>query len=75
MSWVPIVQFMVQTSGSQPPVDEQKAAMFPLGSMTGASQSCRWCQCPSSGYQARLNVASTDSAHHIVAAARGHGYA
>ena len=37
MSWVPAVQFMVQISGSQPPVDEQKAAMSPLGSVTDIS--------------------------------------
>ncbi|MCY1456475.1 hypothetical protein D9M71_736980 [compost metagenome] len=35
---VTTVQFMVQISGSQPPVDEQNAAQAPSGSTTGVSE-------------------------------------
>ena len=35
MRSVTVVTFIVQSSGSQPPVDEQNAAISPCGSTTG----------------------------------------
>ena len=41
MSSVLTVQFIVHRSGIQPPVDEQNAAIFPCGSITGWSEQAK----------------------------------
>ncbi len=71
---VALVRFMVQISGSQPPLEEQNAA-------TEASRADQWLlgigvdgagRAEAHGDHARLDIAGADGAHHVVAAAAGH---